>query len=220
MRITRLTTTHRVECEADRQKALAVLRQTYEEEKAWVMKAESVFTLEDLSDAKVSWFLATVRGMPVGVLRVVYDPPIEQYVAYAPKPINAVYGIDIANFVRNERIAEIGRFAVIPEKRNSISVVLSLMRAATLEVVAREYSQLITDVFENDPHSPFGFHTRIVGFRPVATHETGELRHKGARITLVLDLKFAYQRFRARGHWFFRTMTRGWTHAMHQRLAV
>ncbi|MFM1815634.1 MAG: hypothetical protein RLZ98_2329 [Pseudomonadota bacterium] len=220
MRISRLTTTRRVENEEQRQKALAVLKATYQEEKAWVLDAESVFPEADLSDAKISWFLATARGKPVGVLRVVYDPPIEQYIAYAPKPIDFASDINIADFVRNERIAEIGRFAVVPERRNGVGVVLSLMRAATREVVAREYSQLITDVFENDPHSPFGFHTRIVGFRPVATHEIGELRYKGKRITLVLDIKVAYQCFRARGHWFFRTMTRGWTEAMHKRLAT
>lgn len=220
MRLTRLTRTHRVETEADRQRALAVLRATYQEEKAWVLDAESVFPDSDLANPSMSWFLATSRGQPVGVLRVVYDPPIEQYLAYAPKPVDLSSSIDIAAFIRSERIAEIGRFAVVPERRNGVGVVLSLMRAATREVVAREYTQLITDVFENDPHSPFGFHTRIVGFRPVATHEIGELRYKGKRITLVLDIRVAYQCFRARGHWFFRTMTRGWTAAMHKRLAT
>jgi hypothetical protein len=113
----------------------------------------------------------------------------------------------------------VGRFAVIPERRNGVGVVLSLMRAATREIVSRGYTQLVTDVFEDDPHSPFRFHTRIVGFRPVATHEAGELNAKGRRITLLLDVKIAYQTLKSRGTWFFRAMTKDWTEVMHKRLA-
>ena len=109
--------------------------------------------------------------------------------------------------------------AVIPERRNGVGVVLSLMRAATREIVARGYTQLVTDVFENDPHSPLRFHTRIIGFQPVATHEVGELSFKGRRITLLLDIKIAYQTLKSRGTWFFRAMTKDWTDVMHKRLA-
>jgi hypothetical protein len=38
----------------------------------------------------------------------------------------------------------------------------ALMRAATKEMVARGYTHVITDVFEDDVHSPLGFHTRAV----------------------------------------------------------
>jgi hypothetical protein len=214
----RLTRAHRVETEADRQKALAVLRATYQHEKAWVLEVDPMFPQGDLARSNVSWFLATSRDNPVGVLRVLYDPPIEQYLKYGLEPIDA--NLEIDEFMKRERIAEIGRFAVVPERRYGIGVVLSLMRAATREVVARSYTQLVTDVFEGDPHSPFRFHTRIVGFRPVATHEAGELRFKGRRITLVLDIKVAYRSLKARGTWFFRAMTKGWTETMHKSLAT
>jgi hypothetical protein len=138
--------------------------------------------------------------------------------AYGLKPIEADF--DIASTIRDQRIAEIGRFAVSPERRRGVAVVLSLMRAATREIVMRGCTQLVTDVFENDPHSPLGFHTRIVGFRAVATHEIGELRHAGRRITLLLDLKAAYCALKLRGNRFFRTMTRGWTPNMHNGLAT
>jgi hypothetical protein len=196
---------------------MAVRRAVYQHEKGWVQDFESMFRADDLLRGDLSWFVATRRDEPVGVLRVRYDPPIEQYRGYGLDPIEKNLSID--DFITSQRIAEVGRFAVIPLRRNGVAVVLSLMRAATREIVARGYTQLVTDVFENDPHSPLRFHTRIVGFRPVATHEFGELSFKGRRITLLLDIKIAYQTLKSRGTWFFRAMTRGWTEVMHQRLA-
>jgi len=62
--------------------------------------------------------------------------------------------------------------------------------------VTRGYTHVITDVFEDDPHSPLGFHTRVMGFRPVGTHDHGDLNCKNRRITLLLDLKSSSQRLR------------------------
>lgn len=208
----------RVESEADRRKVLEVLTATYFEEKAWVREAESQFPAGDLQRSDVSWFLASRRDVPVGVLRVLYDPPIMDYLKYGLTPIEI--GLQIEQMVKNERIAEIGRFAVLSELRGDVLIASRLMNAATREIVARRYTQLITDVFEADRHSPLGFHTRVIGFKPIATHEIGELLYKGRRITLVLDIKAAYQRLKSRGNWFFRTMTRGWTEAMHRSLAA
>lgn len=213
-----LTRTKRVRTERDREMVLTVLAATYVEEKGWIDQVERLFPVEDLARPDVSWFLATKRGQPVGVLRVDYDPPLAKYLAYGLKPIDA--STDLAGLIANERIAEIGRFAVVPERRRSIAVVISLMYKATHDIVLRGCTQLVTDVFENDPHSPLGFHTRIVGFKPIATHEIGELRHKGRRITLLLNLKLGYCSLKARGNRFFRTMTRGWTASMHDRLAT
>jgi hypothetical protein len=218
MKIPRLTRAKPVTTEPDRQKALAVMRATYQREKGWVHDVEPMFPKEDLSRGDVSWFIATRRGEPMGVLRVLYDPPIEQYQKYGLTPIDGTLAAAY-DLIKSERIAEVGRFAVIPERRKGVGVVLSLMRAATREIVSRGYTQLVTDVFENDPHSPFGFHTRIIGFRPVATHEVGELSFKGRRITLLLDIKIAYQTLKSRGTWFFRAMTKDWTEVMHKHLA-
>ncbi len=212
------TRTRRVETETDRQDALTVLRCTYQDEKGWVLDVEPMFPADDLRRADVSWFLAMKSGMPVGVLRVLYDPPLEQYVKYGLHPISP--DIDFAHLISSERIAEVGRFAVLPERRTGIGVVISLMRAATRELVARNCSRLVTDVFENEANSPLGFHTRVIGFKPIATHEIGELRHVGRRVTLLLDLKSAYRTLRARGNRVFRVLTRGWSHAMHQSLAL
>jgi hypothetical protein len=217
MKIPRLTRAKRVVTESDRQRALAVMRATYQREKGWVHDVEPMFPKEDLPRDDVSWFVATRRDEPMGVLRVLYDPPIEEYQKYGLTPIEE--SLIVYDFIKSERIAEVGRFAVIPERRKGVGVVLSLMRAATREIVSRGYTQLVTDVFENDPHSPFRFHTRIIGFRPVATHEIGELSFKGRRITLLLDIKIAYQTLKSRGTWFFRAMTKDWTEVMHKRLA-
>lgn len=213
-----LTRSRRVEAEADREKALAVIAATYQREKGWVLDAESVFPTSDLQCEAISWFLAVRGDQPVGVLRVLYDPPIETYLKYGLEPLDQK--MDIEAFLAHNRIAEIGRFAVIPERRKSVAVSLSLMRGATREVVSRGYSQLITDVFENDRHSPLAFHMRIIGFKPVASHKHGELLHNGRRITLLLDIKMAYQRLKRRRDWFFRSLTKGWTEAMHRRLAA
>ena len=121
--------------------------------------------------------------------------------------------------MRRHRIAEVGRFAVVAEERGNLLLAAALMRAATEEMVARGYTHLITDVFEDDPHSPLGFHTRVMGFEPVATHECGELNCDSRRITLVLDLKSSYKRLKARGNWVFRHLTADWPDARHRQFA-
>jgi hypothetical protein len=213
-----ITRSRPVQTEADRQKALAVLVATYQQEKGWVADAETVFPASDLAREDVSWFLATRGDHPVGVLRVLYDPPIDTYMKYGLEPIDP--SLDVKKLIGENRIAEIGRFAVMPERRGGITVSVSLMRVSTRDVVSRGYTQLITDVFENEKNSPLGFHMRIIGFKPVATHAHGELRHKGRRITLLLDIRSAYQALKKRGNWFFRALTKGWPEAVHQRLAV
>ena len=198
-----ITRSRRVETDEDRVRAIEVLRRTYAEEKGWVLDAAAMFPAGDLGRDDVSWF-------------VVYDPSLGGYGSYQLDNVDPT--LDLGRFMADNRIAEIGRFAVVPERRTGMGVVLSLMRASTREIVRRGCTQLITDVFENDPHSPLGFHTRIIGFRRVATHEQGELRHKGRRVTLLLDIRSAYSKLKLRGNRFFRAVTRGWTPAMHARL--
>lgn len=216
MKFLKLTNAKRIETQAERVMALQVLRQTYLEEKSWIADVEPMFPLSDLSRDDVSWFLATQRGRPVGVMRILYDPPLQEYLKFNLKFLDDGMGLD--TLLGSRDVAEVGRFAVVPDCRKGIGVAMSLMRAATREIVLRGKSQLVTDVFENEQHSPYGFHTRVIGFRPVATHEVGELRFKGRRITLLLDLKTAYLKLKRSGNMMFRLLTRGWTEAMHARL--
>jgi hypothetical protein len=94
------------------------------------------------------------------------------------------------------------------------------MRAATVEGLERGTTHLLTDVFEDDPHSPYGFHTRVLGFRPIATHDMGELNSKSRRITLLLDLSACYKRLRARNHWFYRFLASELPEQVHERLGA
>ncbi len=207
--------THRVTSEAERQQVIEVLRQTYAREKGWIAEPEGQIPIEDLSRECVAWFVTTMGGEPVGVLRILFDPPIEQYAKYSLKLIDPTFKVD--ELLQGSRIAEVGRFAVVTKRRNRFTVATSLMRAAFNEIVARGYTHLVTDVFEDDPHSPYGFHTRVIGFKPIATHDVGELKSRSRRITLVLDMRAGYRRLKERSRWLFQTLTMDFTERMHRK---
>ncbi len=75
-------------------------------------------------------------------------------------------------------------------------VAIRLMGVAVKEVVERNYTHFITDVFEGEPNSPLKFHTRILGFEIIGSHLHGELNCSLTRIILTLDILKAYQRLR------------------------
>jgi hypothetical protein len=216
MRNDKRLTVERVTDETGRARVLQVLAATYQGEKHWVSDLEAQMPPDDLGRGDLSWFLVCVRSRPAGVLRILYAPPLDQYARYGFKLIDPA--ISVENFIARHRIAEIGRFAVIPRYRRRITVAAALMRAAAADTVGRGYTHYVTDVFENDPHSPYGFHTRIMGFFPVATHDVGELACRSRRITLVLDLKAAYRRLKARRNFVFRYLTQQWDEALHQHM--
>ena len=62
--------------------------------------------------------------------------------------------------------------------------------------MARGYTHLITAVFEDDPHSPYDFHTRVLGFERIGSHRRGELHCQSRRILLTLDIARAYLRMK------------------------
>lgn len=209
-------TVHKVETQDDRIAVLDVLRATYQNEKQWIDHPESQFPLQELQTKYVSWFLASEDSKPIGVLRVIYDPPIEAYQKYA---LHVKAPIDVGAFLHHHRVAEIGRFAVLPEKRSQIRFALSLIQAATQETIERGFTHFITDVFEDEPNSPYLFHTRVLGFEPVATHETGELRTSHRRITLLLNIRQAYQKLKAANNRVYRMLCFGWTDQTHTLLS-
>lgn len=203
----------RVEDDRGRQLALEVMRATYRDEKGWIQSDEKLVSPDDMESPIVSWFVACDRGRPIGVLRVLYEVPVDLYREYGFKPI--AKGLDVEQFLRDNAIAEIGRFAVLPAHRSNFLVVAALMRAAVADTVQRGWTHYITDIFEGETHNPHGFHTRVMGFQEVATHDEGELNCPNRRITMVLDLRRAYQRMRAQNNWVFRYITGDWTPAMH-----
>lgn len=211
-------TVRKVTDEASRDAALVVLESVYRTEKGWIEKLEEIFPEEDLDNPAVSWFLAERLGQPVGVTRVLYEIPVELYQKYQFDLVNP--DLDVQAFVENNRIAEVGRFAVVPEYRKKILVAAILMRAAATETVERRFTHLITDVFDADPNSPYQFHRRILGFEIVATHEHGELRMRSKRITMLLDLRDAYRRLKEGKNWIFRYITQGWNEQIVEQLSA
>jgi hypothetical protein len=205
----------RVDSTAGRALAVEVMRATYKQEKNWITRDEKLFPENELGNPSVSWFVVLENERPIGTLRILYDLPLDLYKEYDFKTLG---GIDLDQFIRNNRIAEIGRFAVLPEFRRHMIVVGALMREASRETVERGYTHYVTDIFDGETHSPYKFHTRVLGFQPVATHDTGELNCPNRRITLILDLAQGYQRLRRQGGWLFRFFTEGWPPAIHERL--
>ncbi len=216
MSLAKKITVIRLATEEDRNEAMKVLKETYRVEKNWVADEEKMFSAEDLQDESVSWFLAMAKDEPVGVLRILYNPPLELYNEYGFEQVGE--GIDVEKFVEEHQIAEIGRFAVRPEYRQFVTVAAALMRTAVKETVDRGFSHYITDVFEGEKHSPYEFHTRVMGFQLVATHDVGELNCPNRRLTLVLDIRQAYNHLRKNKKYVFRLFTQGWSKEMHAKL--
>jgi len=192
------------------------MRAIYRDEKNWVRADEKLVSDSDIGWEGVSWFVVRVGDRPVGVLRVLYDLPIGLYKSYGFKMVRDDF--DLEAFLRQNRIAEIGRFAILAEYRRYIVVVGALMRAAVRETVERDYTHYITDVFEGEANSPYDFHRRVMGFQTVATHDTGELNCPCRRITMLLDIREAYHRLRKEGGWIFRFLTEEWEEQHHRAL--
>lgn len=179
--------------EDDRRQALAVIAEVYLEEKRWIASVGSEISEDIAERTDRSWFLVRVDGEPAGVIRLVYDPPLEMP---AELGVELEPQVDLEGLKRDGRFVDIGRFMIAPRHRRNIRVVLRLMRAAILEVVSRGYTHFLTDVFENDPHSPLQFHTRVLGFERIGTHRYGELASTSMRIILILDIARAWRRLR------------------------
>jgi 1-acyl-sn-glycerol-3-phosphate acyltransferase len=203
----------KVEPDADFEDAKRVVQEVYVTEKGWMSDA----TLDAFpGGASISWFIVRVRGEPAGLLRVVYDPPLEFPPGYR---VELRKGVDWAALAAAARVAEVGRFMIREEHRRNPRVAIELMRAAVGEIVARDYTHLLTDVFEGDPHSPYEFHTRVLGFEEIGFHTHGELKTDRKRIILVLDIDRAYVRMRTRGGRFYRTFTEGYRDLLEARVA-
>ncbi len=199
----------KVESLEDRERALDVLSVVYSDEKHWVENRDRLLPMEDMGSEEVSWFSVWLEDQIVGVTRVLYKIPTELYEKYGFKLL--IPGLNVKDFIANNKIAEVGRFAVLPIYRKKIFVAALLMRAAGTETLQKGFSHFITDVFENDPNTPYGFHQRVLGFKEVATHEVGELHCQSRRITMLLDLKDALKCMKRRKGWFFRFVTEGWS---------
>lgn len=118
------------------------------------------------------------------------------------------------------RFVEIGRFMILPRYRHNMLIALRLMRLALKEVVERDYTHFITDVFEGEVHSPFRLHTKILGFEVIGTHLHGELNCSCTRIILTLDILKAYQRLKARKNRLYWNLTEGIRDLLEQKIVT
>ena len=192
----------RIETPEQRARSLEVFDAVYRQEKGWVRKPEELLPAEDLDRKEVDWFGVELEGRLLGVTRVLYEIPMELYREYGFKL--TVPGLDVEAFIRDNKIAEVGRFAVLPDYRKGFTVAALLMRASGEAALNRGFTHFITDVFEEDPNTPYGFHRRVLGFQEVASHEVGELNCTSRRITMLLDLHEARRRVANGKGWFFR----------------
>ncbi|HEV3456389.1 MAG TPA: GNAT family N-acetyltransferase [Thermoanaerobaculia bacterium] len=233
MRLRSAVAARRVLSSADREKALTVIEAVYRREKKWIADASAelppvvgdggdgsdgeggIGGAGDAGVAGPSWFLVTVNGRPAGVIRLVYDPPLE---LPAELGVTLEPGVDIEGLKRRGRFVDIGRFMIVPRYRRNIRVALRLMRAAIIEVVERGYTHFLTSVFADDPHSPLGFHTRVLGFERIGSHRTGELTCASLRILLILDIDRAYQRLKRRQNLVWKELAESVRDAMERRL--
>ncbi|MFZ5517745.1 MAG: N-acyl amino acid synthase FeeM domain-containing protein [Candidatus Zhuqueibacterota bacterium] len=200
-----------------RKKAFEVIEQVYLQEKNWIYSVQNEIPEDVATNERYSWFLASVNGKPAGVLRLYYDPPLE---FPADFKVTLHRDVDLKAFAATCRFVEIGRFMILREYRKKILVALRLMRIAIREVVQRDYTHFITDVFENEPNSPLQFHTRVLGFEVIGTHLHGELNCSLTRIILTLDILKAYQRLRERNNRIYWSLTRGIRGALNKKLAA
>jgi hypothetical protein len=207
----------RITTPEERRQALDVCVTVYHDEKRWVQNIEEFLPVADLDSDHVSWFAAKLDGRTLGVTRVLYELPMELYEEYGLQLLDK--SIDVKAFLANNRIAEVGRFAVLPEYRGKIMVAAALMRACITETVERGFTHYITDVFEDDPNTPHGFHKRVLGFQEVATHTHGELHCESRRITMLLDFKAAYASAVTKKGWLYKYIMADWDERMKARLA-
>jgi hypothetical protein len=202
--------------EQTRTQAIEVITKVYLLEKNWISRPEDEIPAGIGSSRKYSWFLAAVNDEPAGVIRLTYDPSLE-FPAELGVTLNQ--GIDLAKMAQECRMVEIGRFMILPQYRKNIRVALRLMRASIKEVVERGYTHFLTDVFENDPHSPLHFHTKILGFERIGSHIKGELNCSSTRIILTLDILKAYQRLKIGKNKIYQEVTEGIRELLDERLA-
>jgi hypothetical protein len=206
---------HKVVTAADRDMALSVIEAVYRREKRWIADAASEVPADTAPLTDSSWFLVTVGGRPAGVIRLLYDPPLE---LPAELGVTLEAGVDLDALRRRGRFVDIGRFMIVPRYRRNIRAVLRLMRAAIIEVVERGYTHFLTSVFADDPHSPLGFHTRVLGFERIGSHRTGELACASMRVLMILDIARSYQRLKLRRNKVFRELGDGVRDIMEGRL--
>lgn len=196
----------RVLNESDIRKARQVLKAVYVQEKKWMTEEAGPDVHNPFVEPGCSWFLAQHGDKPAGILRLRYDPCLD-YPENIGLQLNGA--LDIKRLTRGWKIVEIGRFGILPECRSSFLIAIRLMNRSLREVVQRGYTHFITDVFEDEPTSPYRFHSKVLGFEVIGRHLYGELHCSRTRIIMTLDILKAYQRMKENRNRVYLSITRG-----------
>lgn len=200
-----------------RSQAFRVIERVYHQEKNWVHAVEREIPADIAESTRYSWFLATVNDSPAGVIRLAYDPPMELPPEYQ---VTLKKEIDLQDLARRGKFVDIGRFMILPEYRRKFLVAIRLMRIAVQEVIERNYTHFITDVFEGEPHSPLNFHTRILGFEIIGSHLHGELNCSLTRIILSMDILKAYHGMKRRRKRLYANLTEGYRGLLEEKMVA
>ena len=199
-----------------REDAMKVIEGVYLKEKKWIDNPEKEIPENTINSDRFSWFITYVNDKPAGLIRLAYDPSL----TFPPElKVTLKKDIDLEKMAAQCKIVEIGRFMILPEYRRNILIALRLMKIAISEVVERDYTHFLTDVFENEPNSPFRFHTKILGFEVIGTHVHGELNCSCTRIILTLDILKAYQKLKKRKNKFSKMLVSGIESILEKKLA-
>ncbi|MCG8342653.1 MAG: GNAT family N-acetyltransferase [Chlorobiales bacterium] len=210
-------TVERVLSGETRRNAVEVIEQVFRKEKKWISAAQEQLPQTFEENGSFSWFLAKVDGRPAGVLRLMYDPPLELPREY---DVRLLPGVNIERMKQEGRYVEIGRFMIKSEFRKNPRIALRLMRTATREVLERDYTHFITDVFEGEPNSPLNFHTRVLGFEVIGKHLFGDLNCSSTRIILTLDIVKVYRRIRNNRSRVYSELTEGMRGILERKLSA
>ncbi len=188
--------TMKIENEFQRKSAINIMKTVFMDEKKWINYPDKHIPKETINSPQYSWFIAYFDEIPVGLLRLLYDPPLE-----LPKNYQATLNkdINIAELQRSGRFVEVGRFMILKEYRKNFRIALSLMKSSIKEVIERDYTHLITDVFEGEETSPYNFHTRVLGFKEIGSHLHGELECPNRRIILTMNIYESYLSLKKKG---------------------
>ncbi len=206
----------KVKTAEDIRDSLKVVKEVYLKEKNWIFTLDDQIPSDLEKHNEISWFLVRIGNKPAGVLRLLYDPELE----FPPEfKVELKNNINFDDLKTGGKFVEIGRFMIIPAYRKYILIALRLMRAAIKEVVERDFTHFITDVFEGEPNSPLNFHTKILGFEIIGRHLFGELNCKCSRIILTLDILKAYKRLKERRSKIYSKITEGISDLLEKKLA-
>jgi hypothetical protein len=123
---------------------MPVIEEVYLREKRWIDDPAAEIPPAPAAVADRSWFLVTVEGEPAGVLRLVYDPPLEM-----PAELGVTFEreVDLDAFRRASRVVDVGRLMILPRLILDIARAYERMKRRKNRLF-REFTDGVREVME------------------------------------------------------------------------